>query len=109
MVLNRRPTSHEEKLLELLIKNVLVHFPINWKEDLLVQPMEDDEMDGLILIPKNQINKDRSFGKQVSEFQFTDEDGIKVIVSLNIDDGGNLFELDVWKTDFSRVIRWPEL
>ena len=78
MALNRRLTSQEEKILELLIKRASVVFPINWKKDLLVQSMEDEGMGSLILIPKSQINRHRSFGDQVSEFQFIDEDGIKV-------------------------------
>ncbi|TXI13131.1 MAG: hypothetical protein E6Q66_10545 [Pedobacter sp.] len=109
MVLNRKPTPQEEKVLEFLIKKASVLFQSNWKEDLLVQPMEDGAMGSLVLIPKDQIGKHRSFGKQVSEFQFVDEDGVDVILSLNIDDQGNLFELDVWKTDFSKLIKWPSI
>jgi hypothetical protein len=46
----------------------------------------------------------RKFGKQVSEFQFTDDDGVVVIVSLYLDGQSKLFEVDVWKTDYSPVI-----
>ena len=38
---------------------------------------------------------------------FTDEDGVKVIASLNVDSDGHLFELDIWKTDFSPLLRIP--
>ena len=48
------------------------------------------------------------FGKQVSELQFVDQDGIDVLVSLYVDTQGEIFELDVWKTDFSQLIRFPE-
>ncbi|WP_420885213.1 DUF6984 family protein, partial [Candidatus Symbiothrix dinenymphae] len=36
-----------------------------------------------------------------------DEDGVDVIASLNIDDTGDLYELDIWKTDFSPLIKLP--
>ena len=34
------------------------------------------------LFPKGKLNEKRIFDKQVSEFQFTDQDGVKVLVSL---------------------------
>lgn len=106
MELNRRPTSHEERLLELLIKKSSITFPINWKEELLVRPMDDGGMGSLYLFPKGIIKEDRIFGDQVSEFRFTDQDGIEVIASLNIDKNGSLYELDIWKMDFSSLVRF---
>ncbi len=35
---------------------------------------------------------------------FVDEDGIDIIVSLNVDEKGILYELDVWKVDYSKRI-----
>lgn len=66
-------------------------------------------MMGLYLFPQSKIAKDRTFGKQVSEFQFTDTDGVEVLASLNVDSDGNLFELDIWKTDFGKLITLPDL
>lgn len=48
------------------------------------------------------------FGDVIGECQFDDEDGIPVIARLIVDEEGDLFELDVWKTDFSPLIRIPE-
>jgi len=81
--------------------------PKNWKEGLLVSPMDDEEMGSLRLFPKDNITEVRVFGKQVSDFQFTDLDGVEVIASLNIDNEGNLFELDIWKTDFGKLLKLP--
>ena len=47
--------------------------------------------------------KNRIFGACISDYQFTDEDGVAVLVDLYIDKMDNLFELDVWKTDFSPI------
>ncbi|GAA3953623.1 hypothetical protein GO495_31495 [Chitinophaga oryziterrae] len=97
----------EERLLEILIKKASKAFLFDWKVDLLVQTMEDAGMGSLHLFPSGIIDEDRLFGEQVSEYQFTDEDGIDVIASLNIDCKGYLLELDIWKTDFSPLIKIP--
>ncbi|MCE2495533.1 MAG: hypothetical protein J4F31_02985 [Flavobacteriales bacterium] len=107
---NRKLTPQEENLLSILVKQSSVILPTDWKEGLLVRSMNDDGMGSLCLFPKGEIKEDdRSFGESVSEFQFTDQDGIEVIASLNLDNNGDLFELDIWKTDFSKVIRLPEI
>ena len=44
----------------------------------------------------------------MAEIQFTDTDGVEVLASLNLDQDGKPFELDVWKTDFNALIRIPD-
>jgi len=109
MELNRKPTIQEERLLELLIKKSSLELPDNWKDNLLVRPMDDGDMGSLYLFPNGEIIENRILGTQVSEFQFTDLDGVEVIASLNIDVNGKLFELDIWKTDFGKLIKLPNL
>lgn len=109
MELNRKPTLQEENLLELLVKKSSIAIPRNWKEGLLVRPMDDGEMGGLRLFPNGKRTEDKILGEQVSDFQFTDLDGVEVIVSLNVDNEGNLFELDIWKTDFGQILKLPDL
>lgn len=109
MELNRKPTIQEEKLLDLLVAKATVSFPENWKENLLVCPMNDGGMGSLYLFPHGITNRKRKMGKQVSEIQFADQDGIEVIASLNVDEVGELFELDIWKTDFNKLIKLPDV
>lgn len=109
MELDRKPTAKEVRLLEILVKNASISFSHNWKENLLVRPMDDGEMGSLYLFPNGKVIESRTLGKQISDFQFTDLDGIEVIVSLNIDSDGNLYELDIWKTDFSKLINLPNI
>lgn len=109
MQLSRKPTIQEERLLELLVKKSSVAIPDNWKDGLLVRPMDDGEMGSLHLFPKGDVIDGRAFGEQVSDFQFTDLDGVEVIASLNLDNAGNLFELDIWKTDFGKLLKLPDL
>ena len=109
MELNRKPTLQEENLLKTLISKSTIAFSEDCLDGLLVRPMDDGDMGSLYLFPKNQIANNRILGEQVSDFQFTDLDGVEVIASLNVDDNGNLFELDIWKTDFSKLINLPDL
>lgn len=109
MELSRKPTIQEERLLELLVKKSSIAIPENWKDGLLVCPMDDGEMGSLYLFPQGKVIEGRVLGEQISDFQFTDLDGVEVIASLNVDNNGNLFELDIWKTDFGKLLKFPDL
>ena len=109
MQLNRKIMPQEEKLLVMLVNKASIKLSPNWKENLLVRPMPDGAMGSLYLFPEGVINIQRLFGKQVSEYHFIDEDGVKVIASLNVDDKGELLELDIWKTDFRPLLKIPEI
>lgn len=109
LLLNRAPTHQEKKLIEFLVNKSFCSIPVNWKEGLMVRPMNDGMMGSLYLFPQGKIITGRKFGKQISDFQFMDEDGVKVLVSLNVDSNGDLFELDIWKTDFGELIKLPDL
>ena len=108
MVFSRKLFPQEEKLLDLLAQKSLVKLSPHWKDNLLVIPMNDGGMGSLQLLPDGIKQENRLFGKCISQYQFTDKDGVEVIVSLNVDDKGELFELDIWKTDFSQLISLPE-
>ena len=108
MVFSRKLFPQEEKLLDLLAQKSLVKLSPHWKDNLLVIPMNDGGMGSLQLLPDGIKQKNLLFGKCISQYQFTDKDGVEVIVSLNVDDKGELFELDIWKTDFSQLISLPE-
>lgn len=50
----------------------------------------------------------RVYRKTVSEAWFRDSDGVPVVVSLNVDKDGELFEIHSWKVDFSSRKRLPQ-
>lgn len=105
----RSPSPDEFRLLDFLVYE-MSKFMIS-KEMLAkmkVADMSDGEMGSLRLFPNGSEDVGAKFGKQASACQFTDEDGIEVIASLNLDQHGNLFELDIWKTNFGKLIRIPE-
>jgi hypothetical protein len=109
MKLNRLPTKQEQMLLDFLVKNASINFPIDWRTNLLVCEMDDGGMGSLSLFPKGLENEKRKFGAQVSEYLFDDKDGVLVSATLNVDTSDRLFELDMWKVDSSPLIHFPEV
>ena len=71
--------------------------------------MDDGGMGSLRFVPlgKDSSSGIRKFGSEISSCHFTDEDGILVSVALYVDPSGCPFELDVWKVDFSPLVRIP--
>ena len=76
----RIPTKQEEQLIELLVHKSSLEMSEDWKNGLLVCPMDDGEMGSLYLFPQGKINESRKLGRQISEFQFTDIDGVDFII-----------------------------
>lgn len=105
MVINRKLKKSEETLLKFLITKAALN--LSWDSNLFVELMKDGGMGSLRLIPTNSKDE-RFFGKMVSECSFFDIDGIKVIASLYLDNNDELFEIDIWKTNFDQLKEIPE-
>ena len=50
----------------------------------------------------------RRFGRQLSEFRVTDSDGVPVSATLNLDQLGDLYELDIFKGNFGVLLTLPD-
>jgi hypothetical protein len=70
-----------------------------------VEEMNDGGMCSLRF--RSTYNQRRRLGKKIAEAEFTDEDGTLVSAAVNLDENGELFELDIWKVDFSPLKRYP--
>ena len=46
-------------------------------------------------------------GQYLINMEYIDSDGIVVLIGLSTDKNGNLFELDLWKTDFAPLVKYP--
>jgi len=89
-----RKSRHAQKILSSL-------------ETRVVEDIDDGGMGSVrFASPDNQM---RRLGKTVAEAEFIDEDGILVSAAVNLDSGGDLFELDMWKTDYSPLKKYPKL
>lgn len=105
----RKPNLDELRVINFLVdKAEKFRLSQDWQTSLCVRNMDDGGMGSLELFPKSELRENRIFGSNISEFQFEDADGIKVLVSLFVDQDGELYELDVWKTNFEKLIRFPE-
>ena len=101
----RKMNNTEQMLLEYLVREASLKLPEGWNENLFVQGMDDGGMGSfLIFQDASDLGLKRIFGKQVSDYQFVDDDGITVLVSLYLDKQNKLFEVDIWKTDYNPVI-----
>lgn len=56
-----------------------------------------------------QSQPPRRFGQQVAEYRFEDSDGVPVSATLNLDQLGDLYELDIFKGDFGRLVATPTI
>lgn len=72
---------------------------------LKVREMLDSGMGSLYIEHPQKTRDSRRFGRRIGEILCHDSDGIDVLVSLNVDKDDDLYELDIWKTDFSPVIK----
>lgn len=52
-------------------------------------------------------DESRSLGVLLAEAEYVDADGILVSIVVNADQLGRLFEVDVWKVDFSGLKQYP--
>ena len=53
-------------------------------------------------------NKNSIFGKELLVVNYIDSDNTTVIIALTIDKEGDLFELDFWKVNFEKLLRYPK-
>ena len=74
-------------------------------EEQTVKELKDGGMGSLQFVSREK----QTLCKTIAEAEFNDKDGVPVFVSLGIDLKGELFELDVWKADFSAVESWPPI
>jgi len=91
-----------------LLKRLLQAAGPDWDRPELVSSlrgtsMRDGGMGSLRLSRGAEIAA-RRIGRRIAELEYPDADGVPIIASLNVDDHGQLFEIDVWKVDFSPVI-----
>jgi hypothetical protein len=100
---SRTLTRREKELVELLVASAESFCLTRELERLEVEPMSDGEMGSLYFVHPEKGRRERRFGRSIAQTEFTDDDGVVVSATLNVDEDGDLFELDVWKADFSPV------
>lgn len=103
----RSPKVNELSMIRFLLKSSKYNYTDDLFDSLIVESMDDGGMGSLLIFTNDFSNKNRIFANTISEYTFKDKDDVDVNICLNIDSDGNLFELDIWKVDFSPLICLP--
>jgi|APTNR8051073442_1049403.scaffolds.fasta_scaffold123969_2 hypothetical protein len=104
----RKLHTKEKKLILCLLKKKDTSFNCPNLNEVYVEDMDDGGMGSLYIISEIKEKKNRKMLKSIAELTVKDKDGITISITLNIDHEGKLFELDIWKVDFSPLIDYPE-
>ena len=71
----------------------------------IVEDMADDGMGSIRFA--GIYDGERRFGTVAAEAQGLDADHVPVSMAVNLDTRGHLYELDIWKIDFSPLQDYP--
>jgi hypothetical protein len=95
-----RPIKPEERT---LIRHMLGMIPGGDKYSIPeeVENLGEGGMGGI------QLSANGEHSSDLVEAAYTDEDGRKVLLTLTANERGELFDLDIWKMDFSSLRRYP--
>lgn len=79
----------------------------NALEAAIVDDMDDGGMGSIKFVYPDGQERKMSF--ELASADYSDLDGVPVSIALNIDQLGDLFELDFWKVNFSPLVRYPNV
>jgi hypothetical protein len=100
--MNVRPIRKDEKD---LIAYLLTRMPSKKSDHRIPEDVFDLADGGMGSI---QFNSDDKFGQDLVQVKYKDTDGQIVLITLVEGQSGQLFELDIWKVDFSPLNSFPK-
>ena len=69
-----------------------------------VLEMDDGGMGSLTFIFNEEYSESSKFGRELITVEFKDVDDVLVIATIYLDQFDRLYELDIWKVDFTPLI-----
>ena len=103
----RKLKTEEERIINDLLNSANIHRKYDL-DNYLAEEMNDGNMGSIYLFRNDFPTKtNRKYSKTIASKDYIDADNVKLSVTLNIDQEGNLYELDIWKVDFSQLIQYP--
>jgi hypothetical protein len=102
-----RPLTEREKALTLALLGSRSDNLSRRLDGASVHDMADGGMGSIRFLSSNR-EQTAKLGKTVAEAQYIDSDGVAVQIAVNLDEDGELFELDFWKVDFSALRAYPD-
>ena len=100
----RKPNPEELRLIKFMVQKASLNMSEGWERYFTVSCLNDGGMGSMKLymsLPPKEIISTIF----VSECSFKDSDGIDVLASLYLDQDHEICEVDIWKADFSPLIR----
>lgn len=98
-------TPEERSLLVYLMrKGGLTHPGESWLDEVRVENLDSEGSRGGFVLLRQA---DRDFDQLISDVDFTDLDGVHVLASLFVDRNKIPYEVDIWKTDDTPLLRLP--
>lgn len=95
---NNRLLNHHERE---LVSAMLMGTPYeSLLENLLIYRVYEMQ-DGMGSLKFEGDKKDRTLGLSVAQVEYFDEDNVPVSIMINVDEEGEIYELDIWKIDFT--------
>ena len=99
----RQLKPEEYTLLKFMLDQSVHPDLANELESAIVTDMADGGMGSLRFVG----NRSNKMGKVLCEAETVDSDNVPLEISINLDKDGRLFELDIWKVDFSSLQTYP--
>jgi hypothetical protein len=99
----RKIRENEKELIVFLLEKLnlnVADYPIN---------EEVFEYDGGKMGSISLNNNPDAYAGDLIQVEYTDTDGTPVMITLTHDTEGQLLDLDFWKTDFSKLLKYPTL
>lgn len=102
---NARPLRHEEQLLLRALLGKREDFQMF--DGQIANGRVLDQPDGGMGSLKFVGDESRTLGQLLAKAEYVDTDGVLTSIVVNADQMGRLFELDMWKVDFSPLRQYP--
>lgn len=101
-----RPLREEEsKVLDVLLGMAPRNAEPPSEDELFAVDLADGGMGSIRLTGK--LDRARKMGRELVAAEYIDEDQVPVLISVNLDEDGRLFELDFWKVNYKPLKRYP--
>ncbi len=99
----RKLKEHELNLVKHLVKISEKEGSYNIRD--LVEELKDGKMGSIRFVSGEP---GRKYGVDLVQVEYKDEDSVPVIITLTLDNQHELYELEFWKVDFEKLLRYPK-
>jgi hypothetical protein len=99
----RALSTNELELLKFMLSDKKHNHLLNGIGSLRVNELVDGNMGSIRFV--SLLNESQAFCLEKAEFR--DAEGSNINVAINADQTGALYEIDIWKYDFTPVVEFP--